>query len=215
MRNKYILFVLVAVSSTSAFAQNEKWDLSGDYSYLRFNPSITGINTRSFNGGGGAFQYNFTRIFGIKADLQGYGSTSWTKTVTTPIVTPHGTIPAGSFTSNGNQFTWMFGPVIRIPAHKVTLFGEVLFGGSNTNAYGSLEKAIDNAGGTIQVTGTQHPFTMVAGGGLDINVSKVVALRLAEVDYVLTRYSNPLTNTNNQNNFRYLAGIIFKFGGAQ
>ena len=216
MKMRELTFVAIPILlAASAFAQEEKWDISADYSYLRFNPTITGVNTRSFNGGGGAIQFNFSKLLGIKADLQGYGSTSWTKTVTAPIVTPRGTIPAGSFTSQGNQFTWMFGPVIRVPAHKVTLFGEVLFGGSNTNAYGSLEKAINNAGGTLQLSGTQHPFTMAVGGGFDVNISKVIALRLAEVDYVLTRYTNPLTSTNNQNNFRYVGGIIFKFGNPQ
>ena len=42
-----------------------------------------------------------------------------------------------------------------------------------------------------------------------------VALRLAQIDYLLTRYTNPFTNTNNQNNFRYVGGIVFKFGGSQ
>lgn len=32
-----------------------------------------------------------------------------------------------------------------------------------------------------------------------------------EFDYILTLYSNPLTKTNQQNNFRYCGGIILKF----
>jgi len=34
---------------------------------------------------------------------------------------------------------------------------------------------------------------------------------VAEVDYFLTRYTNPITSTNNQNNFRYLGGVVFRF----
>ena len=52
---------------------------------------------------------------------------------------------------------------------------------------------------------------MAVGGGLDVNVSKNVAIRVAEVDYMLTRYTNPITSTNNQNNFRYLGGVVFRF----
>jgi hypothetical protein len=56
-----------------------------------------------------------------------------------------------------------------------------------------------------------HPFTMAAGGGVDLTVSHRLALRLGEFDYVLTRYTNPLTSTNNQNNFRYCGGVILRF----
>jgi hypothetical protein len=91
----------------------------------------------------------------------------------------------------------------------------LLFGGSNTNGYVNLTKAIIAGGGTIPAAATQHPFTMVFGGGIDINLSKNIAFRPGEIDYVLTRYSNPLTSVNNQNNFRYLAGIVFRFGEKQ
>ena len=211
-----VLVCVPMLLAGTVFAQEEKWDASADYSYLRFNPSLTGIQTRSFNGGGGAIQWNIFKLIGIKADLQGYGSTSWTVTYDDPIVTKKGIVPAGTYRTNGNQFTWMFGPVVRVPTSHFTLFTEVLFGGSNTNAYGTLFKNIDAAGGSIiGFSGTQHPFTMAAGGGVDLNISKAVAIRLGEVDYVLTRYTNPLLNTNNQNNFRYVGGVTFKLGGPQ
>jgi hypothetical protein len=145
----------------------------------------------------------------------GYASTTWTVTFPSPLViTPHGitaTVPLGKYSASGDMFTYQFGPVIRIPWHSATLFGETLFGGSNTNGYGNLEKAINAGGGTLSVSGTQHPFSMSVGGGLDVNVSDHVAIRVAELDYFLTRYTNPFTSTNNQNNFRYLAGVVFRF----
>jgi hypothetical protein len=94
--------------------------------------------------------------------------------------------------------------VVGIHARKLNVYGELLFGGSNTNGYGNLTKSINAGGGTISGSGTQHPFTIAFGGGVDLNLGKNVALRLAELDYVLTRYTNPLTSTNNQNSFRYL-----------
>src|ERR1700761_3630214 len=66
-----VLVFVPMLLAVSAFAQEEKWDASADYSYLRFNPSLTGIQTRSFNGGGGALQWNIFKLIGIKADLQG------------------------------------------------------------------------------------------------------------------------------------------------
>ena len=105
----------------------------------------------------------------------------------------------------------MFGPVLRIPLPKVKPFGEALFGGSNTNGYVNLTNSIIAGGGTISKTPTQHPFTLAAGGGLDLDITEKVGIRLGEFDFVLTRYTNPLTSTNNQKNFRYCGGVIFKF----
>jgi hypothetical protein len=47
--------------------------------------------------------------------------------------------------------------------------------------------------------------------GDDISVSHQLPIRVGEFDYVLTRYTNPLASTNNQNNFRYTGGVILKF----
>ena len=109
------------------------------------------------------------------------------------------------------MFTYMFGPVVKFPVSRVTPFGEILFGGSNTNGYVNLSNAIVAGGGTVGVAPTQHPYTMAVGGGLDINLSTHFAFRPLEIDYVLTRYSNPITLVNNQNSFRYVAGLVFKF----
>jgi len=207
--SRTILLAAVALIGLSASAQ-DRFELYGDYSYLHFSPTITGLNARSFNGGGAGVQLNFLKLFGIKADFQGYGSTTFTRTYNGPVVTPGGTIPAGTYTSQGNMFTYMFGPVLRIPLPKVRPFGEALFGASETNAYVNLKNAINNAGGTLSLA-TQHPFTMALGAGIDIDIVKGIAVRPAEFDYVLSRYSNPLTSTGNQNNFRYCGGLVIKF----
>jgi hypothetical protein len=208
-----IMFAALLLSSTVAFAQEEtqRVELFGEYSYLRFNPTLPHLNNRSFNGGGGGATFNFTRYLGIKAELMGYGSTSFTTTVDAPIATPKGTIPAGTFNSQGNMFTYLFGPVVKVPLSRITPFGELLFGGSNSNGYANLSKAIIAGGGTINASGTQHPFTMAFGGGLDVHINHNFSIRPIELDWVLTRYTNPLTNTNNQNSFRYTAGVVYRF----
>lgn len=206
---KAIVMMAIVALGLSASAQ-DRFELYGDYSYLHFSPTLAGLKARSFNGGGVGASLYFLKIFGIKADFQGYGSTAFTVTYNGPVVTPVGTIPAGTYTTQGNMFTYLFGPEVRIPIPKVRPFGEVLFGGSQTNAYVNLKDQINNAGGTLSL-GSQHPFTMALGGGLDVDVHKSVAIRLGEFDYVLSRYSNPLTSTNNQNNFRYCGGLVLKF----
>jgi hypothetical protein len=206
-----ILLGMVLLIGTAAFAQ-DRIEVFGEYSYLRFSPTITGLSSRSFNGGGGGAQLNFLKIFAIKADFMGYGSTSFTRTFNSTVILPNGgRIPAGTYNAQGNMFTYLFGPVIRIPIPHVVPFGEILFGGSNSNGYANLDSSIDQGGGTISKTPTQHPFTLAVGGGVDIGISKHIAIRPGEIDYVLSRYTNPLTSTNNQNNLRYCGGIVFKF----
>jgi hypothetical protein len=196
---KILVFALMLVFGSTLIAQ-DRIELFGAYSYLRFSPTITGVGARSFNGGGGGAQLNFLKILAIKGEFMGYGSTTFTAT-----------FQGKNYTANGNMFTYLFGPVVRIPIWKVRPFGEALFGGSNTNGYVNLENAINNGGGSISKTPTQHPFTMALGGGLDIAVSPHLAIRPGEFDYVLSRYTNPLTSTNNQNNFRYVGGVVFTF----
>src|SRR3954447_18377588 len=96
MRMKAVLLMSAAVLCTSAaFAQTPKYEFFGDYSYMQFNTTLTGLQSRAFNGGGGGAQFNLSRLFSVKADFQGYGSTSWTTTVSAPITTSKGIVPAG------------------------------------------------------------------------------------------------------------------------
>ena len=215
MKKSIFFLPLAAITGLTAFAADDmpKWELTGNYTYLQYNPTVTGFQSRAFNGGGGQVQYNFHKGFGIKGDFQGYGSTQWTVNVTSPIGTSLGIIPVGTYKSNANMFTYMFGPTFGIHTHHFNVFGEVLFGGSNTNGYATLYNEVIAGGGKLSGGGTQHPFTMAVGGGIDLNAGKHLAFRLGEFDYVLTRYTNAFTSTNNQNNFRYLGGIVFKFGG--
>jgi len=202
----------VALSGLAAFGQDvPKVEVPVGFSFVNVHPDFTKITSFNVFGGGGEFDVNFGPYLGIKADFMGYASTTWTKTYSTPVIIPgRGTIPAGTYTTQANMFTYLFGPVLRIPLPVVKPFGEVLFGGSYTDGYANLTKQIDASGGTVAMP-TQHPFTLAAGGGVDVSVSHRLAIRLGEFDYVLTRYTNPLTSTNNQNNFRYTGGVVLKF----
>ena len=148
----------------------------------------------------------------------GYGSTNFTipaGTYNFPKLSPNPIVLGAPITTQGNMFSYLFGPVVRVPISKVTAFGELLFGGSNSNAYANQIKGICNGISCItsaaNIGGTQHPFTMAVGGGLDFKLSESFSIRPVEVDYILTRFTNPFTSTNNQNNFRYSAGAVFHF----
>jgi hypothetical protein len=76
------LLGLCLLFGTTTFAQDSlKMEVSGDYSYMRFNPQNNNISRRgafSLNGGGGAFTYFLTNMIAIKAEFEGYGSTTRT-----------------------------------------------------------------------------------------------------------------------------------------
>jgi hypothetical protein len=102
MKIIFVFSMILALRST-LFAQ-DRFEIGGEYSCLRFSPTITGVGPRSFNGGGGDVQLNFLKLFAIKADFMGYGSTTFTKTSM-----------GHTYTATGNMFTYLFGPVFRIP----------------------------------------------------------------------------------------------------
>ncbi len=206
--HEMIIGFAAVVLASSAFAQ--KAELFGDITFTYFNPNVRGAHTPAFNGGGGGFQFNLGKAFGIKGDFQGYASTQVTLNVTSPIPTSSGIIPVGAYKAAANMFTYLFGPVVQFPVKKVRSFGEILLGGANSNLYGNLTRVTID-GGSATASTTQHPFTMAFGGGLDLDLNKHLAVRFAEMDWILTRYTNPFSSTNNQHSFRYLGGVVFKF----
>lgn len=102
----------------------------------------------------------------------------------------------GYYTGNGFSagiISYMFGPRGSFRGHgRVTPFVQTLFGGA---------WAIDAS--------SQSVFAMSAGGGVDLKVSRHFAVRPVQAEYFLTRFRN--APTNQQNNFRYSAGIVFRF----
>ena len=194
---KALLIGLVVLVGNAAFAQTDtKMEVSANYSYMRFNPQNSNIiSSFSLNGGGGAFSYFFTDMIGIKAEFEGYGSTTRTLAVTGTNV-------------QANLFTYNVGPVLKYRQGKFQPFGEVLFGGAHSNAYVNL----CNASGACIGSPSNNAFDFIIGGGLDIPVTKSISIRPAELDFVLTRFGNNFTGgNNNQSNFRYQAGVVFSF----
>jgi hypothetical protein len=206
---KTILSVAILICGVAAWAQDyQKAEVAVDYSYFRYNPSHAYTkNGHSLNGAGGSFDYNFSKYLGIKMELEGYGSYGYTFVVPNPVITTKGTIPAGVFHANGNMFTYLFGPQVKFRTPKFEPYGQILFGGGHSNVYANLF----TASGATGTAPAGNCFALSFGGGVDLPVNKTIAIRPAEVDYVLTRFNNSVTG--NQSNFRYQAGVVFSFGG--
>lgn len=202
-----VVCALTLIFGLAAWAQEQpKVEISVDYSLVRFNPDKNFYTqSHNLNGAGGSFTYNFNQYFGIKAELFGYGAS------TSTFVIPAGSaiLPkGGTFAVSGNMFTYLFGPQFKYRAKKAQPFVHALFGGAYSNTYANLYSAAGIAG----IDPGRNAFAMAVGGGLDIPITKMIALRPVQVDYLMTRFGTSY-NTTNQNNFRYAGGITFYLGG--
>ena len=204
---------ILLLTLAAAAQEFPRAEVAIDYSFARYAPSAAYTKGHSLNGGGGALVYNVNQYLGLKMDLQGYGSNT-----TSFVIPPNNIFPGGlSGRVHGNLFTYMFGPQIKVRAHHFQPFGHLLFGGAHSNVYGNAFKQICQplpGACNFSKAPTGNAFAMAFGGGVDIQINRTISFRPGEIDYLLTVFSNPFTN-GNQNNFRYTAGINFTFGGTK
>jgi opacity protein-like surface antigen len=203
MKVRFILtFAVVLFFGGAAIAQEDhKIELTGDYSYFRFNPGLSKyFNSHSLNGGGGQITFFITPNIGFAGDLQGYGSyTQCTKP---------GAVIQGC--ASGNLFTYMFGPQLKARMGKLEPFAEVLLGGAHSNFYGNACSKLTGLCGSKSPS--NNAFSFSVGGGMDFAVSEKITIRIVDADYVLTRFGNNFTGGNNsQSNFRFQTGVQVRF----
>jgi opacity protein-like surface antigen len=164
--------------------EHPKAEVFAGYSYVRINPG-EGMQGDNIPGGWHAsVAGNFNSWFGIVGEFSGhYGNPDFGTGVGAEV----------------NVHTYTFGPRVSYRGNeKVTPFAHVTFGGARVggSGFGPSESA----------------FAMTFGGGVDVKVHEKVGIRLGQFDYILTRFEGPVSGTTaNQHNFRYSAGIVFRF----
>ncbi|MGA2431149.1 MAG: OmpA family protein [Candidatus Acidiferrum sp.] len=160
-----------------------KFEVAGLYSYINFNPG-SGFASWNNNGEVLSFAYNPNRILGLTAEVAGYNFTR---------ATPTGT-------ASGGFQTWLFGPRLNLRRDHFVPFVEFLVGGFR-------------AGPEVTGIANQQSFALAAGGGVDIVITKHIAWRFAQLDYLMTNASGTYVNsTFRQNNFRAGSGIVLRWG---
>jgi opacity protein-like surface antigen len=178
------LFVLLLVP-LAAMAQPDypAAEVFGGYSYFRANPE--GFN---LNGWNASLTGNITDWFGIEGDFSGHYSHALDEFGHTI----HGI--------NIDQYTFMAGPRLAYRAGSITPFAHFLIGSARAGTRYAGDGSISD-----------WVLATVIGGGVDINLSKSVAVRAAQADYLMTRF-NIGHHEDRQNNFRFSAGIVLKLG---
>src|SRR5712664_4112835 len=115
MKSKLAVVVVAfkKIFGVSAHAQDTpKFDVFAGYSYVRQNPSTSGVSSFSLNGGSASVAYNANSWLSGVADFGGYHSGNILNTGT-----------------SGTLSTYLFGPRVSVRHFgRVTPFGEVLFG---------------------------------------------------------------------------------------
>jgi peptidoglycan-associated lipoprotein len=183
-----LAFGCSAITPLSAQAQSaSRMDIGVDYNYVWSNAPPGGCGCFSLNGGNVWAAFNFKRSLGIVAELASQHASDVSGTSADLTVTSY---------LAGPRYRWT-------GARHFTPFAQVLVGGAH--ASGAL------APGSSGLAGSANAFAMIAGSGLDIGLTRHIALRAFEVDYYLTRFDNGVND--HQNNLRIAAGVVIRFGG--
>jgi outer membrane protein OmpA-like peptidoglycan-associated protein len=195
-----IIVVIGSIGSLAAAQEQPapKWELFGGYSFLYPGADVHGV----FPGGllpvtsrlesnprgvGGSITYNFNRWFGLTLD----SSTHWGS----------GESGVGKRIDDAAFSNLSFGPKVTFRSHHFSPFLEALVG--DHRLMPDTFHDIDKVG-------------FMLGGGLDINATRHVALRLIRADYVMSSYRygpSATTASTDLRGVRLQAGLVFMWGG--
>jgi outer membrane immunogenic protein len=186
---KSLTFALGAILASSAVMSAQevttpKLEVGLGYAWLHVNSGNSNDLQRTGNGGSGYVEYNLNHIVGLVADVGGYANTR--KGIDEKLV------------------TYLFGPRFNWRHERLSPYVQFLFGGgrawSGTNS------------------NTQNAFVTAAGGGLDYNLTKRIAIKPIQVEYVMSQFDSAKLGGStkafgsHQNDIRYSAGVVFRFG---
>jgi hypothetical protein len=180
------VLLLFIASIAAAQGDTPKAEVFGGYSLMH-------EKHLNLNGFAAEYEHNFNSAFGIVGDF-GFGRRSVS------------TLPS-KVSPSRDEFLAMIGPRISYRGETVRIFFHGLAGGMRMKL-----KGVPPADGIL----IQKPFTdlaMAFGGGIDFPITNKIAIRPAQLEWL--RWRTQETNIDGTiwlNQFRYTAGIVFKFG---
>jgi hypothetical protein len=219
MRLRAILLSAVLCLPLLSFAQQEtnqvatRGTLYAGYSLLHANNDLgSSLGSSNFNLGGnlngweGQGTFNFTRHFGVTADFSGNSKQLAGFSVL-----------GFSAGTQQHMYNFLFGPTVTGYFGKSSVFGHALFGAAHSSLNAGVSAPI--MGGISAPIDSANAFAMAFGGGIDIGLTRHFAIRAAQVDFIRTNFNSldalasglATSTSNNQNNFRYSGGVIWRF----
>ena len=190
------LFCSLASLATAQDRPAPKWELYAGYSFLYFNADVHGLLPGGVlpassplesnpRGAGATITYNFNRRFGLSGDFSGNLSSG-----------ERGTVMR---IDDAEFFNLSIGPKITFRGRRLSPFLEGLVGGHRL---------------TSELFGHDDRFGFMAGGGLDLKLSRRFAWRVIRADYVFSNHQfgpQPVPATDIRG-ARLQSGLVFNFG---
>jgi opacity protein-like surface antigen len=160
-----------------------KTEIFGGYSYFRADSGLSVMPNQNSNGWDASVTRNLNRFLGVTADFNGDYTSA--------------TVSGANVTGHIHNF--LFGPTVSYRTRKFTPFAHALFGVSHLTGSTAVT-------GTSTVSSSDNAFATALGGGVDVKINRLFAVRLAQIDYLRTQFSG-----TSQNNLRYSTGLVFRF----
>jgi opacity protein-like surface antigen len=200
MKKPFALFALLAVSSFPVLAQDRGQDrplfeINGGYTFQRWDtpPVAQPPSSFDFNGFNAGAAFHVTRWLAAVADITGtYNSQG-----------------AAGANAKTHIYSYLFGPrIYPLGHHKLTPYVHGLVGVATYDI---------NVPAPNQFHESNNDFSFAIGGGLDWSIGRHFAIRLGQFDYQQTRFlhADAVASSvppDNQNNFKYSAGLVIRFG---
>lgn len=175
-----------AFNSSAVAQSSDHVEIFGGYSYLSKDFSLASPN--GVSGWDASATFKMQRYFGVVADFSGFRP-SYT----------FGVCPA-CVSSRSTAYTFLFGPQISIPLHRITPFGRFLLGDAHLSPSDS---------GVVFNSNTS--FTVAAGGGFDFSLTRHFALR-GQADWLRVGFTSRDDQIHNPHNVaRAATGLVFRF----
>jgi opacity protein-like surface antigen len=201
-----LLLPLTTVAQTAPRAE-----VFGGYGFARTG-GIRDSQNRDKNLNGWATSVVFSPLdwFGIEGAISGHYGRGESAVTLPPI--PGIPVPTFTTRTSASLYTFTAGPRFSARSDRVTGYGHVLAGAARYRQDLDFSVSyIPEPDPLISATFKQTRFAAIFGGGIDVKVTDRVAVRVVEVDYLLTRFEEPDTSRV-QSGLRLSTGIVFSFG---
>jgi hypothetical protein len=189
-----MLVILVCALASAAYAQDSpKTEIFVGYSYA--DAEVSNIN----KGWNGAVAADFTKWFGVVGDVSGHYYSQ------NPVGIEGETVT--NVESNIHVHTFALGPQFTMHIGRVAPFVHFLAGIAHTS------QSVSAHGGNVNfsVPNSSNGFAGIAGGGLDIEATRSLAIRAIQVDYNYIKFESFGVKGLHSNAIRLAAGLVIRF----
>ena len=160
-----------------------RYELAGMFNYANIHPGDP-FQTFSAFGGSGEMVWNPSKWVGLAEEV---GGLSYNR-------------PVNGVTLHGGITTLLAGPRLNWRRNYFVPFAEFLLGAAH-------------AGVPMTGTSSQSSFALLAGGGVDVVLTRNIAWRFAEIDYLMTNFTGQnLGGSGRQDSLRLGTGLVLRFG---